>query len=169
MCSCYIFMFFTQNTAYDFRISDWSSDVFSSDLYSGGGRQPLRLRRLATGQRHDWRSPARGGRHRREHRLRFPDPRKSSFRERQPACPSSRIERQEHQVTRDSKERYGRISRFLHWGMALLIGWQLLKIFDRVADGEHWIGQTLVPWHVSIGTLLLLLIALRTVRSEEHT
>src|SRR3546814_14071805 len=68
-----------------------------------------------------------------------------------------------HQVTRDSKERYGRISRFLHWGMALLIGWQLLKIFDRVADGEHWIGQTLVPWHVSIGTLLLLLIALRTV------
>src|SRR3546814_14993391 len=47
--------------------------------------------------------------------------------------------------------------------MALLIGWQLLKIFDRVADGEHWIGQTLVPWHVSIGTLLLLLIALRTV------
>src|SRR3546814_6549303 len=105
MCSCYIFMFFTQNTAYDFRISDWSSDVFSSDLYSGGGRQPLRLRRLATGQRHDWRSPARGGRHRREHRLRFPDPRKSSFRERQPACPSSRIERQEHQVTRDSKER----------------------------------------------------------------
>src|SRR3546814_15127310 len=46
--------------------------------------------------------------------------------------------------------------------MALLIGWQLLKIFDRVADGEHWIGQTLVPWHVSIGTLLLLLIALRT-------
>src|SRR3546814_10310515 len=67
-----------------------------------------------------------------------------------------------HQVTRDSKERHGRISRFLHWGMALLIGWQLLKIFDRVADGEHWIGQTLVPWHVSIGTLLLLLIALRT-------
>src|SRR3546814_2463569 len=107
--------------------------------------------------------PICGGRHRREHRLRFPDPRKSSFRERQPACPSSRIERQEHQVTRDSKERYGRISRFLHWGMALLIGWQLLKIFDRVADGEHWIGQTLVPWHVSIGTVMLLLIALRKI------
>src|SRR3546814_11980422 len=106
------------------RISDWSSDVCSSDL--------------------------------------------SSFRERQPACPSSRIERQEHQVTRDSKERYGRISRFLHWGMALLIGWQLLKIFDRVADGENWIGQTLVPWHVSIGTLLLLLIAFRTVCDRQR-
>lgn len=71
--------------------------------------------------------------------------------------------RQEQQVTVDTRERYGNISRILHWDMALLIGWQLLKIFDRVADGEHWIGQTLVPWHVSIGTLLLLLIALRIV------
>src|SRR3546814_11871449 len=73
------------------------------------------------------------------------------------------MERQEKQVTRDSKERYVRIAMFRHGGMALRIGWQLLKIFDRVADGEHWIGQTLVPCHVSIGTLLLLLIALRTV------
>lgn len=61
----------------------------------------------------------------------------------------------------DSKERYGAVTRLLHWGIALLIGWQLLKIFDRVDDGEHWIGQTLVPWHVSIGTLVLLLVLLR--------
>src|SRR3546814_18163394 len=107
------------------RISDWSSDVCSSDL--------------------------------------------SSFRERQPACPSSRIERQEHQVTRDSKERYGRISRFLHWGMALLIGCQLLKLFDLVADGEHWFCQTLVPWHGYTGPLLLLLMALRPVRVARQT
>lgn len=66
-------------------------------------------------------------------------------------------------MTHDSKERYGIISRIFHWGMALLIGWQLLKLFDRVNDGEHWVGQTLVPWHVSIGTLLLLLIVLRIV------
>lgn len=63
----------------------------------------------------------------------------------------------------DSKERYGSISRIFHWGMALLIGWQLLKMFDRIKDGEHWVGNTLVPWHVSIGTLLLLLIVLRIV------
>src|SRR3546814_3334449 len=31
MC-CYIFFFFKQKTAYDMRISDWSSDVCSSDL-----------------------------------------------------------------------------------------------------------------------------------------
>ena len=61
----------------------------------------------------------------------------------------------------DSKKRYGRISIFLHWSMALLITWQLLKFADRISDGEHWVGQTLVPWHVSIGILLLVLIVLR--------
>src|SRR3546814_1501318 len=31
MC-CYVFFFFKQKTAYEMRISDWSSDVCSSDL-----------------------------------------------------------------------------------------------------------------------------------------
>src|SRR3546814_10471398 len=30
--SCYVFFFFKQKTAYEMRISDWSSDVCSSDL-----------------------------------------------------------------------------------------------------------------------------------------
>src|SRR3546814_8489991 len=30
----YVFFFFKQNTAYEMRISDWSSDVCSSDLLS---------------------------------------------------------------------------------------------------------------------------------------
>jgi len=63
----------------------------------------------------------------------------------------------------DSTQRYGTISRIFHWGMAFLIGWQLLKLFDRINDGEHWVGQTLVPWHISIGTLLLVLIVLRLI------
>src|SRR3546814_4564959 len=38
MCQwCYIFCFFKRKTAYDVRISDWSSDVCSSDLT---GRRP---------------------------------------------------------------------------------------------------------------------------------
>src|SRR3546814_9297860 len=47
----YIFFFFKQKTAYDMRISDWSSDVCSSDLSiaAGGttssGRRPRRTRR----------------------------------------------------------------------------------------------------------------------------
>src|SRR3546814_3522985 len=30
--SCFVFFFLKQNTAYEMRISDWSSDVCSSDL-----------------------------------------------------------------------------------------------------------------------------------------
>src|SRR3546814_15144877 len=33
MCMCDWFLFFKQKTAYELRISDWSSDVCSSDLY----------------------------------------------------------------------------------------------------------------------------------------
>src|SRR3546814_16898960 len=40
------FFFFKQKTAYEMRISDWSSDVCSSDLPSGGDGGPrLRARR----------------------------------------------------------------------------------------------------------------------------
>src|SRR3546814_6694767 len=34
---CYVFFFFKQKTAYEMRISDWSSDVCSSDLLVTGG------------------------------------------------------------------------------------------------------------------------------------
>lgn len=61
----------------------------------------------------------------------------------------------------DSRERYGALTKLLHWSMALLVFWQLLKFGDRIFDGEHWVGQTLVPWHVSIGSLMLLLILVR--------
>lgn len=63
----------------------------------------------------------------------------------------------------DSKKRYGNISKTFHWLMAALIGWQLFKFGDRIADGEHWIGETLVPWHISIGTVLMILIVMRLV------
>src|SRR3546814_5777195 len=36
---CYVIFFFKQKTAYEMRISDWSSDVCSSDLH-GAVRQP---------------------------------------------------------------------------------------------------------------------------------
>src|SRR3546814_18884267 len=47
MCVCiisYIFFFFKQKTAYEMRISDWSSDVCSSDLRKHGKRPPSALR-----------------------------------------------------------------------------------------------------------------------------
>src|SRR3546814_6938898 len=39
--SCGIFFFFKQKTAYEMRISDWSSDVCSSDLASVIGEPPV--------------------------------------------------------------------------------------------------------------------------------
>src|SRR3546814_1304576 len=33
---CFCLFFFKQKTAYEVRISDWSSDVCSSDLFEGG-------------------------------------------------------------------------------------------------------------------------------------
>lgn len=70
----------------------------------------------------------------------------------------------------DSSVRYGSVSKALHWVMAFLIGWQLLKLGDRIGEGEDWVSETLVPWHVSIGTLLLLLIVLRLawVMKQRH-
>src|SRR3546814_12331057 len=38
---CFLFFFFKQKTAYEMRISDWSSDVCSSDLPGAGGRVAL--------------------------------------------------------------------------------------------------------------------------------
>src|SRR3546814_6670763 len=38
MCGGIMFVFFNQKTAYELRISDWSSDVCSSDLRRHGGR-----------------------------------------------------------------------------------------------------------------------------------
>jgi cytochrome b561 len=63
----------------------------------------------------------------------------------------------------DSTNRYGKITRLLHWLMALLVILQFLKLGDRIDDGEHWIGQTIVPWHVSFGALLLVLGILRVL------
>lgn len=64
-------------------------------------------------------------------------------------------------MSRDTKERYGVVSRLLHWGMALLVIWQVLKLFDRINDGQHWVGEVLVPWHISIGVLIGVLVIVR--------
>ncbi|NLC60667.1 MAG: cytochrome b [Gammaproteobacteria bacterium] len=66
-------------------------------------------------------------------------------------------------MTPDTRERYGTLSRLLHWTMAVLVIWQALKLFDRVNNGEHWVGQVLVPWHISIGTLIGVLIVVRII------
>src|SRR3546814_6364549 len=69
MLKCYFF-FFKQKTAYEMRISDWSSDVCSSDLVDRRFSDPARAQRL--------------GGHRRRERGRlwglYPQPARSSYR-----------------------------------------------------------------------------------------
>src|SRR3546814_10466326 len=43
----FLFFFFKQKTAYEMRISDWSSDVCSSDLIGDAVNTAARLERLA--------------------------------------------------------------------------------------------------------------------------
>lgn len=61
----------------------------------------------------------------------------------------------------DTHQHYGFITRCFHWTITVLVIWQFLKLGNRISDGEHWIGQVLVPWHISIGILLLVLGILR--------
>src|SRR3546814_7411537 len=44
---CIFFFFFKQKTAYEMRISDWSSDVCSSDLFREGIRRYMKAHRYA--------------------------------------------------------------------------------------------------------------------------
>src|SRR3546814_3103610 len=47
------FFFFKQKTAYELRISDWSSDVCSSDLLPDGTPLTSALQRMATARRQE--------------------------------------------------------------------------------------------------------------------
>jgi len=61
----------------------------------------------------------------------------------------------------DTPERYGLISRTLHWGMALLFTWQFAGMVVRMAVGRAPITAFMVGSHRPIGTLLLVLALLR--------
>jgi len=61
----------------------------------------------------------------------------------------------------DSPERYGRISRALHWGMAALFAWQFTGMALRLLLGRTPVTAVMVGSHAPIGTLLLGLVLLR--------
>lgn len=63
----------------------------------------------------------------------------------------------------DTHERYGSLTRFFHWLVAVLVLEQFLKFFDRIDEGKHWIGENIVPFHTSVGALILLLVVARLI------
>lgn len=63
---------------------------------------------------------------------------------------------------RDTPQRYGRATRLLHWGMALLFAWQFAGMIAKVTLGRDApLTGLLSSAHSHVGLLLLVLIVLR--------
>lgn len=63
----------------------------------------------------------------------------------------------------DDPDRYGRVTRILHWLIAGLLAWQFTGMLVKVILGRHEITRFLVGTHKPIGTLLMVLIAARAL------
>ncbi len=66
----------------------------------------------------------------------------------------------------DSPERYGLVSRALHWGMAYLLIWQFFTILTwRVFGPAEWVKfvTSFGPYHGTVGLLVLPLVVIRAV------
>ena len=59
--------------------------------------------------------------------------------------------------------RYSRVSRYLHWGMALLFVWQFATVGARVLFPESMLDELLWGTHRPLGALLMLLVLVRLV------
>ena len=65
---------------------------------------------------------------------------------------------------RDNPERYGRVSRWLHWSMALLFAWQFAGMLAKVSLGrDAALTSVLSSAHQHVGLLLLVLVVVRGV------
>lgn len=64
---------------------------------------------------------------------------------------------------RDSRQRYGTVSRFLHWGMAVLIAWQFATAITRIVAEDSALDEFLWATHKHTGVLLLILIVFRAL------
>lgn len=63
----------------------------------------------------------------------------------------------------DNSQRYGAISRLMHWGMALLFAWQFSGAAARVLFEDSALESFLWGTHRTVGVLLLSLLVLRVL------
>ena len=64
---------------------------------------------------------------------------------------------------KDNNQRYGTVSRLLHWGMALLILWQFLSAAAHYFFEDTAIEAFFWPTHKPLGVVLLVLIIIRVL------
>lgn len=64
----------------------------------------------------------------------------------------------------DSKEQYGSVSRWLHWGMAILFFGQFVTALAHWGlPREHALRELVWPYHSDLGATLFLLVMIRGV------
>lgn len=63
----------------------------------------------------------------------------------------------------DSARRYGKLTRILHWTMALLFAWQFGGMIVKELLGKTPLVGFWVGTHASVGTLLLVLLMVRAL------
>ena len=64
---------------------------------------------------------------------------------------------------KDNKERYGKVSRTLHWAMAILILWQFMSAAARFFFDETAVEAFFWPTHKPVGFLILVLAGIRVL------
>jgi len=70
---------------------------------------------------------------------------------------------------RDNSDRYGRVSRILHWGIALLLLWQFCSAGAHFFAKDTSIAHFFWPTHKPLGFLLFVLICVRVVWALANT
>ena len=68
----------------------------------------------------------------------------------------------------DSAARYGSVSRFFHWGMALCFACVFAAALTRFFAKDSALYELLWPLHRPLGTLLMLLVLLRAAWAGLH-
>ncbi|WP_110656586.1 cytochrome b [Salinicola halimionae] len=66
-------------------------------------------------------------------------------------------------MLKDSPQRYGSVTRALHWLIALLVIAQLTSVFSSFLWEHNVYSQLILPWHTTIGVSVLVVMALRTL------
>ncbi|HEY1026566.1 MAG TPA: cytochrome b [Pseudomonas sp.] len=61
----------------------------------------------------------------------------------------------------DSTQRYGTVTRWLHWGMAVLLGWQFVTVLASAFLEDSALDKFAWGTHKATGLLLMVLVVIR--------